>query len=67
LQQDTPEQLGERGIHYVVIHNYPSLNCKNIEDWRARYHATLIANLTLQMETSENYQSHVYVMRLDNP
>jgi len=67
LQQDTPGQLAERGIHFVVIHNYPSLYCKNIEDWMARYHATLVANLSLQMETSENYQSHVYVMHLENP
>ena len=65
IRTDSPEQLAKQGIHYVVIENYPSLNC-SIDEWMARYHASLVAELTVQERGHDGSQSHVYLMRLGN-
>jgi hypothetical protein len=62
LSQDTPEQLMKLGIHYVVIEDYPSLDCRNIQVWVARYHARLVADIPFQ---KREYLAHVYITRLD--
>jgi hypothetical protein len=59
LKTDTPGQLAKQGIHYVVIEDRPSLDC-NVTNWMTRYHAVLIAELTVQ----DNPQSHAYIMQL---
>jgi hypothetical protein len=65
LNTDSPEQLLQQGIHYVVIENYPSLDCQNISEWMARYHASLTAEFMYQDKGRDSSQSHVYMMRLD--
>jgi hypothetical protein len=64
IKTDPPGQLAKQGIHYVIIENYPSLHC-NIDEWMARYHASLVAELTVQGKGKSSSQSHVYIMRLD--
>lgn len=66
LKTDSPERLMQQGIHYVVIENYPSLNCRNLNEWMARYNASLTAELTFQEKGLGSSQSHVYLMRLDD-
>ena len=65
LQQDRPEELAKRGIHCVVIHQYPSRECTNIDDWMARYHATMVAELPFQTEVSLDHLDHIYIMQLN--
>jgi len=65
LKQDTPKQLADQGIHYVVIENYPDADSEKIEDWLTAYHATLIANITFETKASENSLSHAYITRLE--
>jgi hypothetical protein len=65
LKQDTPEKLAEAGIHYVVIEEFPSLDCRNIEDWLARYHAKLVADLPFKKFGGNSRLSHVYITRLE--
>jgi hypothetical protein len=65
IQTDSPVQLAAQGIHYVIIENYPSLNC-SIAEWMARYHASLVSELTVQERGHDNAQSDVYLMRLDS-
>lgn len=66
LKTDGPEQLIKEGVHYVVIENWPSLECTNIAEWMTRYNATLMSDLTFQEQARDSVQSHVYIMRLDN-
>ena len=66
LKTDSPERLIQQGIHFVVIENYPSLDCRNLDEWMARYNASLTAELTFQDKGRESSQSHVYLMRLDD-
>lgn len=65
LKTDSPEHLIQQGIHYVVIENFPSLDCLDIGKWMARYHARLTAELTFQDKSRDGSQCHVYLMRLD--
>jgi hypothetical protein len=65
IKTDPPEQLVKQGIHYVIIENHPSLQC-SIAEWMARYHASLVAELTVQEKGRDSSQTHIYLMRLDN-
>jgi len=64
---DTREQLLASGIRYVVIEEAPSLAVRNLDDWRAIYHATLIASTSFRKEGSRNNVCQVYVLRLEPP
>jgi hypothetical protein len=64
VKTDPPGQLAKQGIHYVVIENNPSLDC-NIDKWMARYHASLISEMTVQEKGHDSLQIHVYIVRLD--
>jgi hypothetical protein len=63
LVEDSPRWLAEQGIHWVVIQDAPSPWRPSVKIWMERYHATMVADIPLQIETS--FESHVYVMRLD--
>jgi hypothetical protein len=65
LKTDSPESLLQRGIHYVVIEKFPSMDRPSINDWAARYHASLIAELSFQDRGRDSKQSHVYLMHLE--
>lgn len=65
LPQDTPEQLHERGIHFVVIEGYPDWSCRDLETWMIHYHAHLVADIPFQKGGHQERSSHVYITRLD--
>lgn len=67
LKSDPPAQLIQRDIHYVVIEDWPSMDCTNIEEWKVRYRASLISEQTFQDKAHDNSLSHVYIMRLNDP
>lgn len=67
LPQDTPGELFRQGIHYVVIEDYPSLDCRDIGAWLARYHAHLIADIPFQKGGHFENVSHLYITRLEQP
>jgi hypothetical protein len=67
LPQDTPEQLQERGIHFVVIENYPDPSRTSVEAWMKRYHAQLLADIPFKKNGHHNESSHIYITRLDPP
>lgn len=67
LPRDTPEQLRQRGIHFVVIENDPGPGSPPLDEWLARYHAHLIAAIPYQRNGHFNASSHIYITRLDGP
>jgi hypothetical protein len=67
LPEDAPEQLLQRGIHYVMIEDYPSVNCRDLQVWMTRYHAHLVADVPFQKGNHHDYSSHIYITRLDAP
>jgi hypothetical protein len=65
--EDSPRKLREHGIRCVVIQDAPSPWSPGMESWMERYHATLIADVPLQVETASPQPSHVYVLQLGDP
>lgn len=62
---DTPKEITERGIRYVVIEESPSFDCRNIDDWLNRYHAEILSDLPFEKGGHRNHLSHVYITRLN--
>ena len=67
LPEDTPEQLQRRGIHFVVIENYPGPGTPSLELWLERYHARVIADVPFTKNGHFNILSHVYIVQLNSP
>ncbi len=53
-------------MHYVVIENYPSLDCLDISKWMNRNHARLIAEVNYQDHARSRSLAHVYLMHLED-
>ncbi|MGO8837769.1 MAG: hypothetical protein ACLQAH_14485 [Limisphaerales bacterium] len=62
--EDTPQQLRQLGLHYVVVEDmFLSLVNETIEQWMNRYNAELIDEATFQPQPSQQV-IHVYLVEL---
>jgi len=60
---DTPQQLQQAGIHYVVLDNdWPRRLGGTIEQWAKRYHGVLVDQL--DVETTPGNTGSIYLVRL---
>lgn len=68
VRTDTPLDLSERRIHWVVIQDAPSVDCPDLSVWMKKYNATLVSDIPFHGHTmgQGDTMSHVYVLRLHN-
>ena len=65
LAVDTPEQLRDQGVHYVLVEDFPPLESQTtIEQWLQRYDASIVNQLEFLADPS-NPARHLYLVRLN--